>query len=107
MLFVVFTVGLAAPETTDFFGIQNANFSKELLSKTKIFHFQGDIDYEKLGYIHKIMMLIVKKFRVDRKRSEERTDENRAFLETYGKKVDFVNQSAIKPLIDYVRKLLT
>ena len=101
---VVFTVGLANPETTDYADILNRNFSKELLSKTKVFHLRGGIDYEKLGFVHKMMMGMVHKS-VLKKNESERTEEDTLFLQTYGKKVDFTDQHTIAPICDYVNHL--
>jgi hypothetical protein len=100
---VIFTVGASDPKTTDYSGILKKNFSSELLSKTKIFHLHGGINYKKLGFTHKLMMAMAKKFRVDNKPSEQRSEEDRIFLETYGESFDFTEKSTIKPLIDFVR----
>ena len=102
---VVFTVGAADPKTTDYTEILNKNFTRKLLSKIKIFHLHGGIDYKRLGFIHKIMMAMVKRFRVDNKPKHQLSEEDRIFLETYGAKFDFTEKSTIKPLIDYVRTL--
>ena len=102
-LLAVFTVGAADPKTTDYTNILKKNFSPELLSKTKIFHLQGGIDYKKLEFNHKIMMAIAKKFRVDNKPQKQHSDEDRIFLETYGKSFDFTEKSTIKPLIDFAQ----
>lgn len=100
---VVFTVGAADPKTTNYAGILEKNFSSELLSKIKVFHLQGGINYKKLGFVHKFMMALVKKFRVDNKSLEQRSDEDRLFLETYGESFDFTDKLTIKPLVDFVR----
>ena len=42
---IVFTVGLADPKTTDYTAILNKNFTAEQLSKTKVFHLRGGINY--------------------------------------------------------------
>ena len=102
---VVFTVGAGNPRNTDYSVILSKNFPNEILSKIKVFHFHGGIDYEKLGIIHRIMMAMVKKIRVNSKSARKRTDEDIAFLETYGSKFDFKDKASIKPLIDYVRAL--
>jgi len=102
---VLFTVGLANPDTTDYSEILRKNFTQELLSKAKVFHLRGGIDYKKLNFVHRIMMAMVKKIKVDKKPPEQRSDEERAFLEAYGKKIDFTNKAAITPLVDYVRSL--
>ena len=101
---VVFTVGLADPVTTDFSKILDMNFTVELQAKIKIFHLRGGMDYKKLGVIHKGMMAMVRK--VDAKKDEsERNDEEKLFLETYGKKLDFVDKSTIIPIVEYVNLL--
>ena len=102
---VVFTVGLAKPESTDYSAILKKNFSKELLSKIKVFHLRGGINYKSLGFIHKGMMSMLRKMALKQKESE-RNDEDKLFLETYGSKVDFLDKSTIKPLIAYVNSLL-
>lgn len=101
---VVFTVGLADPAVTDYSAILNKNFTQEQLSKTKIFHLRGGIDYKKLGLIHKGMMGIMRKLTMKKNKSEY-TEEDNAFLETYGSKVDFTNENTIEPILAYVRSL--
>ena len=41
---------------------------------------------------------------IDKKSTEELTDEDRAFLETYGNKADFLDKATIMPLVEYVNK---
>lgn len=101
---VVFTVGLATPEVTDYSDILSQSFSAEYLQKIKVFHLHGGIDYEKLGLAHKAMMAFKKK-ESEKIPETQRTGDDQALLETYGKKVDFTNREAIKPLIEYVRSL--
>jgi menaquinone-dependent protoporphyrinogen IX oxidase len=101
---VVFTVGLATPATTDYTEILSKNFTAEQLKNTKIFHLHGGIDYGKLNIAHKAMMAFKKK-EVERKPIAERESDDRQFLETYGKKLDFTSKDAIKPLIDCVHAL--
>ena len=101
---VVFTVGLANPETTDYSGILAMNFSPELLEKVKVFHLQGGIDYRKLGITHKAMMAFKKK-QAEKTPVAKRTSDDRQFLETYGGIVEFMNRDAIMPLVDLVRTL--
>lgn len=52
------------------------------------------------------MMAMMKKMTIDSKAPEERTDEDRLMLETYGKSVDFIEEASIAPLVEYVRGLL-
>ena len=104
---VIFTVGAADPKTTDYSEILAKNFTQEMLSKTKVFHLHGGIDYKRLTPIHKAMMAMAKKLRVDSKPQELHSDEDVKFLDTYGDKFDFTDKSTIKPLIEYVREMQT
>lgn len=101
---VVFTVGLADPAITDYSAILNKNFTQTQLSKTKIFHLRGGIDYKKLGLVHKGMMGLMRKLTLKKDKSEY-IDEDYEFLETYGQKVTFTDENTIKPLLAHVRKL--
>jgi len=100
---VLYTVGLATPEITDFTGSLKA-FTAEQQSKMKIFHLKGGIDYSKLGFAHKFMMSMVKKD-AEKKPPTERTIDDNLLIETYGKKIDFVDKESINPLVEYVRTL--
>ena len=101
---VVFTVGAADPSITDYSDILSKNFTKELLSRIKIFHLRGGMDYTKMNLVHKGMMAVLKKT-VEKKPPAERHEEDPVFLETYGKKIDFTDKSTITPLVEYVRTL--
>jgi hypothetical protein len=47
------------------------------------------------------MMAMMKKA-VSKKARVNRTGDDEIFLETYGKQVDFIDRSAIVPLVEYV-----
>jgi menaquinone-dependent protoporphyrinogen IX oxidase len=101
---VVFTVGLATPEITNYSDILTKTFTTEYLKKTKVFHLHGGMDYAKLSMVHKAMMAFKKK-EVEKTPLAERTSDDHALLETYGGKFDFSDRETIKPLIDYVSAL--
>ncbi len=101
---VVFTVGLATPEITDYSGILAKNFTAAYLEKIKVFHLHGGMDYSKLGIAHKAMMALMKK-RVEKIPLANRTNDDRELLETYGGTFDFTDRATIKPLVDYVGAL--
>ena len=102
---VVFTVGLADPETTDYSAILNKYFSSELLQQIKVFHLRGGMDYKELGLVHKGMMGMMRKM-VMKQAEAERNEEDSLFLETYGSKIDFIDKDTIAPIIKYVRELV-
>lgn len=100
---VVFTVGLANPQLTDYTSIIEKNFPPGIRKAMKVFHLRGAIDYKNINTIHKAMMaMLVKKVsRIDEK---DRDDEMNLMLETYGQTVDFTDRSSIKDLVDYCRE---
>jgi menaquinone-dependent protoporphyrinogen IX oxidase len=104
---VVFTCGLADPEDeTTIYNIKNALrkvFSPEMEKKIMLFHLRGAMDYSKLSVPHKIMMEMLFKS-VSRKVPESLTNEDKAFLDTYGKAVNFVDKGSLDPLLTYVKK---
>lgn len=101
---VVFTVGAANPELTDYTEIINKNFSKELLEKTKIFHLRGGIDYGRLNFIDRKLMAMMVKMTSEKPESEV-TEEDKVLISTYGKKVDFADKATISPIVEYVSQL--
>lgn len=103
---VVFTVGLANPAITDYSEILNRNFPPKQKEKPKVFLLRGAMDYGRLGPVHRGMMAMMKKMTIDPKAPEDRTDEDRLMLETYGKSVNFIDEASIAPLVEYVKGLL-
>lgn len=105
---VVFTCGIADPKNEDNIkGIQsglNKRFSPEMKGKVTLFHLRGGIDYKKLGLVHKLMMAMLK-MQLSKKDVETLTSEDKELLATYGKKIDFTDQSTIFPLVKFVQAL--
>lgn len=99
---IVFTVGLASTDKEEvFLPIIEKHFSKEMCDNIKFFHLRGGIDYKKLGIIHKSMMAMMK-IVISKKNSDELSDDDRKFLATYGKKVDFTDKNMIKQLLSFL-----
>lgn len=101
---VLFTCGMA--DVSDELNITEINkeldkvITPEIREKINIFHVRGGIDYDSLTFLHKILMRVPRS-RVLRKPENERTDEERGFLETYGQKVDFTDKKMLEPIIQY------
>lgn len=100
---IIVTVGLADPmntENTD--NIRNGmkrQLSKELYENAQIFHLRGGIDYSRLSFKHKTMMGLLYKKAV-RLPEEKKTAEVKAMIETYNKKVDFVDFDSLAPIVN-------
>lgn len=101
---IVFTVGLADPATTDYSPILSKNFTQDMLSKTKLFHLRGGMDYKRLNLIHKGMMALMRK-ETQKKDPSKLNEEDRLFLETYGKVLDFMDKTSIQPILDHMNTL--
>lgn len=102
---VVFTVGLGNPLSSDYTEILKKNIPAEQSGNVKVFHLRGDMDYQGLTLIHRGMMAIRRKMIADKKSAGDCSEEDRLFLETYGKAVDFKAEQTIQPLTAYVRSL--
>ena len=99
---ILVTVGLADPnEPENQHNIRTSlqkQFPAGLLDQAKIFHLRGGIDYQQLSFGHRTMMkLLYQSLR--RTPLEKQTAENRALIETYGKKVDFTDFGALEPIV--------
>ena len=102
---VIITVGLADP--TDETNINNIRnniknlISKEIFKRAKIFHLRGGIDYSKLNFAHKTIMKLLYNA-VKKIPKEKLTVENKAMIETYNKKVDFIDFSSLDKIISAI-----
>ena len=102
---ILATIGLADP--TDEKNINNirnnikVQISKEIYDKAKIFHLRGGIDYSKLKFFHKTMMKLLYNA-VKNIPQEKLSSENKAMIETYNKKVNFVNFSDLDKIISEI-----
>lgn len=101
---IVFTIGLSPADSKELKSIIDKNFKEDMKKNIKFFHFRGGIDYKNLSFIHRIMMNMLRKM-IMKKKKEDITDDEKAFLDTFGNKVDFADKNTIKPLVDYVKSL--
>lgn len=104
---IICTVGLSDPkDKVNSDNIKNKikkQLKKEVHDKVEIFHLRGAIDYSKLSMGHKILMKLVY-LRAKRISDEDKTEEVKALIKTYNKKVDFVDFASLDPIIKAVGK---
>ena len=102
---VVATVGMTDPkETTYFESIRKAlkvQLSPHFYDEKNIFHLRGAMDYSQLDFKHRIMMKMFHSMML-KKPESELTADARVMLETYGKKVDFVDFNALQAIADMI-----
>ena len=103
---IVVTVGLA--DVSDKENIKNIKNSvrkqvaEHLLKSLSVFHLRGGIDYGKLNFKHKIMMKMVY-HSIKNKPTESLTQEDKAFIETYNKKADFVDYDSLNQIAEAIQ----
>lgn len=102
---IIATVGLADPKDKDNADTIRdrikAQLSEDVYSHASIHFLRGGIDYSVLSFKHKTMMKFVYN-RAKKLKEEERTAEVDAILETYGKKVSFIDFDSLNPIIDEI-----
>ena len=103
---ILITVGLADPNYEENINNIRDNIKKQLKSevfkKAKIFHLRGGIDYSKLNFAHKTMMNLLYNM-VKKLPEEKKSAEDRAMIETYNKKVEFVDFSSLDNIINEIK----
>lgn len=104
---IIATVGLADP--TDEINKNNINnnikkqLNKAFLKNVKIFYLRGGIDYSRLNLVHKTMLKILYN-KVKNLPEEKKKPEDKAMIETYNKKVNFINFSCLDKIINEINK---
>lgn len=102
---IIATVGLADPNDTDNKNTIKENIKRQVSSDiydNAIIHFlRGGIDYSILNMKHKTMMAVIYR-KVKRLKEEEKTAEAKAIIETYGKKVNFIDFDTLNPIIEEI-----
>lgn len=105
---VLFSCGLADPADPVNTAHIESGLAKvlpaEMARQIRQFHFRGGIDYQKLNPVHKAMMAMLRRSMLQ-KGYENLRAEDKLMLDTYGKQVDFTDQSMIFPLVAYVKSL--
>ena len=99
---ILVTVGLADPtDEVNKNNIRNnikRQLKKEVFEKAKIFHLRGGIDYSKLSFGHKTMLKLLYNS-IKNLPEEKQTAEDKAMIETYNKKVNFIDFSSLDDII--------
>lgn len=105
---IVVTVGLVDPQDEENIRYIRNNIKSQihahLYDEDKIFHLRGAIDYSTMGMKHKLMMKFIHGRLSKTPEEEELNSEAKIILETYGKKVDFVDYDSLKVIVGFLQK---
>ena len=100
---IVVTVGLADVTQKENTGHIKKSVGMQLpqsiLECTTILHLRGGMDYSRLNLAHKSMMALVYK-KAKSTPDEEKTEEVKDMIATYGQKVDFTDFSSLEKVIE-------
>ncbi len=100
---ILVTVGLADPtieeNATNIKNKLRQLLGSQLFDRSKIFHLRGAINYQQLSFIDRMLMKLLYKS-ISRKSFDNLTSEDKALVETYNKKVNFIDYDALKVIIE-------
>ena len=99
---IVITIGLVDPQDDENIRYIRNNIKSQipthLYDEDKIFHLRGAIDYSTMGLKHKLMMKFMHS-RLSKMPEDELNAESKTILETYGKKVDYVDFNSLQTIV--------
>ena len=99
--FIIVTVGLAdVKDENNIHNIRNSimkQVPREIFDNALIFHLRGGIDYSNLSFKHKTMMTLLYN-KAKKLPQEKRNAEIEAMIETFNKKVDFIDYESLKSI---------
>lgn len=99
----VFATGASPVRQETIEEIRNRNLTEEEQQHIRFFYLRGGFDYRKLSLIDKLLMKLLK-FKITRKKPEERTPDERGMLNAYQHPVDFTREKYISELVSYIRQ---
>lgn len=99
--FFIVTVGLADPKDpqnkASIMSSVSRQFGDFMPKKTEFFHLRGGIDYARLSKGHRFIMSMLYSS-IRKKPHEKLSAEDRAVIQTYGEKVDFMDFESLAPI---------
>jgi len=99
---IVFSVGASPAHPEAINDIKNNNFTEEMNERVLFFHLRGCFNYKKLNPIDKVLMYLLKK-KIQRKKPDELTDDEKGMLACYKHPVDWTNKKSINPIVELIK----
>ena len=96
---VVFATGASPAREEVVSEVKNRNFTSKQQQSIKFFYLRGGFDYNKLNFINKGLMTLLK---FNLKNKKKLTPDERGMLEAYNTPVDFTRKENIEEIISYV-----
>lgn len=100
---IVVAVGATTKSDEAVTDIKAKNFTVEMQGKAELFLLRGGFNYPKMNWLDRFLMYMLMKS-IQSKKPEERDEDSRGILATYGRVVDFTDRSAIAPVLEAIGK---
>ncbi len=84
--------------------VMDSNFTKDERINVRAFYLRGGFDYNRLGFVDKLLMNLLKA-KIKFKKEAKRTPDERGMLAAYEMPMDFTSKEKIEPILSYVRNL--
>lgn len=99
----VLMVSSTPPEAKDILQpVVAQNFSEEILEKIKVFHLHGGLNFEKLGFAHRMTMGMMGKM-LSKKEKSQLTEMDKSIIAK--KSIDPARKESLTPVVDYLCSL--
>jgi len=103
---IIFTCGLAdyskSVHINSIYNRLKKEFPEKIIEKLKIFYLRGGINYKELTIKDKFLMWMMRKM-ILKSGKEKLSEEDKEFIETYGKKIYFLEKNNINELLRYCK----
>ena len=99
---VIFSVGASPENQKALADVKDKNFTQEMQAAIHFFHLRGALNYEKLTPKHRFMMHMLKNM-IEKRKPEDRDEDAKGILETYGQTIDFTDRETIGPIVSCIK----
>lgn len=99
---IVFATGATPKETKSIQEVWKNNLTESELISIKHFYIPAGLNYERMGFLDKIMMKMASMML---EKKQDKSEEDIGMQNSIKKSYDISNKSRIKPLVDYIKSL--
>ena len=98
---IIVAIGATLKKEDEILKIKSRILPDEMRDKVHFYLLRGALDYKKMNFIHRIIMLLyISKL----KKSDNLDEDAKGLIETYGKTSDFTDKESILPIVDIIKK---
>lgn len=98
---IVFGIGASTVRSEVIQHVLDHNFTEEIKQKINFFYMRGAFNYNKLSFVDKTLMYMLK-IKLQMKKKEELDEDSRGLLDCYAKPNDWADKKAIIPIVECI-----